>query len=420
MNDKKRIGIISTRLAGTDGVSLETAKWVKVLISLGHDCFFFTGESEWPDEYTFILPEAHFLHPQIRELNIDLFNDFYRADDTSNRVSDLKVYIKANLHKFIEKFKPDLLIAENVLSLPMNVPLGLALTELIVEEDIPTIAHHHDFYWERDRYALSGADDYLRAAFPPTLRQIHHVVINSYARRQLALRTGASSNLIANVMDFDTPPPELDGFTDDLRAELNISPATHILLQPTRVVPRKRIELSIEFAKRIGLECVLVISHKSGDEGTEYERYLEELAHSLEVSMILAGDRFSPQRGSTIDGRKKYSLSDAYRQSDLVTYPSRVEGFGNAFLETIYFKRPIMMGAYEIFRTDIQPKGFKIVGFGEYIDENCIRTAREILLNPESAEAMTSHNFEIGRRHYSYRMLENQLASILRECLGMF
>ena len=45
-----RIGFVSTRLAGTDGVSLEVTKWVAVLRKLGHQCFFFAGELDWPSD----------------------------------------------------------------------------------------------------------------------------------------------------------------------------------------------------------------------------------------------------------------------------------------------------------------------------------------------------------------------------------
>jgi len=418
MEYRRRIGIIATRLAGTDGVSLETAKWVKVLTSLGYDCYYFTGESEWPEDRTYILPEAHFSQPDIKVLKHDLFDDYQRSKETSSEVNRLKEYIKIHIHKFIDKFKPDLLIAENILSIPMNIPLGLALTEVIVEADIPTIAHHHDFSWERDRYAISGAEDYLRAAFPPTLRQIHHVVINSFAQKQLALRTGLSSTLIPNVMEFRDPPPDLDEYSKDMREELGIQPDEHILLQPTRIVPRKRIELSLELARRIDQKCVVLISHQAGDEGKNYETYLREIAQFLGVKVIFGADRFDYIRGVSPDGRKIYSLEDAYLQADLVTYPSRVEGFGNAFLETVYYRRPIIMSTYEIFKTDIQPKGFRIIGFGDYIDNGCINASRQILANPALATEMTDINFTIGQRYYSFNTLEYLLTSLLAECLG--
>ena len=418
MNPGYRIGIISTRLAGTDGVSLETAKWVKVLESLGYECFYFAGESDWPADHTYLLPEAHFEHSEINELNHDLFDDYQRLQKTSSSINRLKLHIKSHLHKFINNFSPDILIAENILSTPMNIPLGLALTEVIVESDLPTIGHHHDFYWERERFSISGAEDYLRAAFPPTLRQIRHVVINSYAQSQLAMRTGINSTLIPNVMEFRRPLPVIDDFSSDLREELGISQDECLLLQPTRIVPRKRIELSLELARRIDKNCVVLISHRSGDEGNAYESHLRKFADLLNVRVIFGGDRFDYYRGQAQNGQKIFSLEDAYLQADLVTYPSRVEGFGNAFLETIYYKRPIVMSTYEIFKTDIQPKGFKVIGFGDFIDNRCIAAAREILSNPQQAKEMTEINFSIGKRNYSFDTLEFLLMPLLNECLG--
>ena len=54
-------------------------------------------------------------------------------------------------------------------------------------------------------------------------------------------------------------------------------------------------------------------------------------------------------------------LDDVYRHADLVTYPSLYEGFGNAFLEAVYFRKPIVVKRYSIFITDIEPKGFQII-----------------------------------------------------------
>jgi len=417
-NRPSRIGFVSTRLAGTDGVSLETVKWSNILTGLGHECFYFAGESDWPEERTCLVPEAHFQHPTIRGLNVDLFDDYIRSPETSQMIQKLRDHLKEHLHEFAHTFHLELLIVENALSLPMNVPLGLALTDLIAETDLPTIAHHHDFAWERERFAISAADDYLRAAFPPTLRSIHHVVINSFAGRQLALRTGASALLIPNVMDFDSPPPEPDEYGHDLRSELGIAPDDYLVLQPTRIVPRKRIEHAIELVRHLDLECTLVISHSSGDEGAAYETYLRDYANLIGVKALFAYDRIDHQRGQTPDGRKIYALADVYQRADLVTYPSTVEGFGNAFLETIYYRRPIVMSTYEIFKTDIQPKGFKVVGFRDFITQDCVRHARDVLRDPDLAAEMADHNYELGRRHYSYRTLEKRLVALVSECLG--
>ena len=419
MNNKSsRIGFVATRLIGTDGVSLETEKWSNILSGMNHECFYFTGESDRPEERTYLVPEAHFKHPEIEALNSDLFDNYVRSSHTSGKIQALRHHIKQHLYQFVRMFDVNLLIVENAFSLPMNVPLGLALTEFIAETSIPTIGHHHDFFWERSRYSVSAADDYLRAAFPPTLPSIQHVVINSFAGRRLALRTGASSMLIPNVMDFDNPPPEPDAYAVEIRSALGIQPDDHFLLQPTRIVPRKRIEHAIELIHRLDCNCVLVITHGSGDEGTAYEKYLRDYADILNVPVIFGSAFVNHRRGQTTNGRKIFSLADAYQQANLVTYPSTIEGFGNAFLETIYFLRPIVISTYEIFKTDIQPKGFQVIGFDDFIEERTIHQAREVLHDPALGEEMAAYNYQIGRRYYSYRTLEYKLAALIQGCLG--
>ncbi len=418
MVQSNHIGFVSTRLAGTDGVSLETAKWINVLNGLGLDCFCFAGESDWPEEISYIVPEAHFEHPAIQKLSRDLFDDYIRSPETTHEVEKLKNYLKDQLYKFIKQFDIALLVVENALAIPMNVPLGLALTEYIAETSIPTIAHHHDFAWERPRYAVNAAEDYLRAAFPPTLKSINHVVINSYAQRMLALRTGTSSTVIPNVMDFESPPPEPDGYETDLRESLGINPDEYYLLQPTRIVPRKRIELAIGLAKRLELPCTVVISHASGDEGSDYADFLHEYINLLDVNVVFAEKIFAGERGRTPDGEKIYSLADAYQPADLVTYPSTIEGFGNAFLEAIFFRKPIVMSTYEIYRIDIKPKGFNVIEFGDFISHDMVFKTRELLLNPQRAEEMCAINYKIARHHYSFTNLERLLVALYSISLG--
>jgi hypothetical protein len=410
-----RIGFVSTRLSGTDGVSLEVEKWERILGQFGHECFYFCGDSDRPAERTHLVPEAHFLHPAIEALTAQLFEHTTRTDSTSRDVQALKDHLKEHLRQFVMTFHIDILIVENALSLPVNIPLGLALTEFIAQSNIPTIAHHHDFSWERKRFALGAAGDYLRAAFPPSLPSIRHVVINSFAARQLALRAGAGSTLIPNVMDFDNPPPPPDEITAQLRPALGVGANEHLLLQPTRVVPRKRIEQAIELTRRLDSNCILVISHASGDEGSHYEAHLRNYAHLMGVRVILAADEFDVRRSLLPDGRQVFALADIFHEADLVTYPSTVEGFGNAFLETIYHRRPIVISTYEIFKTDILPKGFQVIGFDEFIDSATVQRASQLLQNPDQAQAMTEHNFQLGRRYYSFHTLEKHLALLMDE-----
>jgi glycosyltransferase involved in cell wall biosynthesis len=322
------------------------------------------------------------------------------------------------LHKFVRDFDLRLLIVENALSIPMNIPLGLALTEMIAETGIMTLGHHHDFFWERSRFAVGAADDYLRAAFPPTLHSIRHAVINSFGQRQLALRTGASSLLIPNVMDFDSPAPEPDGYADDLRDALGIAPDEYFLLQPTRVVPRKRIERAVELAARLNRPSTLVISHASGDEGSRYMDYLREYIDTMKVRVVFADEQFSRARCRRPDGTKVYSLADAHFPADLVTYPSSIEGFGNAFLEAVYYRKPILMSAYQIYRVDIRPKGFRVIEFEDYITASVVRQVQEVIENPSLANEMAEHNYKVAGGYYSYSNLQTLLGAMINLMVG--
>lgn len=412
------IGFVSTRFAGTDGVSLETIKWTNLLAGMDCESFCFAGESDWPADRSYIVPEAHFAAPEILNQNTDLFGDGIRTRDTSAAVQRIKDHLKDHLYKFIQKFDIHILIAENALSIPMNIPLGLAIAEVIAETGIPTIGHHHDFSWERSRFAVGAAADYLRAAFPPTFPSIHHVVINSFASHQLALRTGvASITLIPNVMDFEHPPQK-DDYANEVRKVLDIAADEVFLLQPTRIVPRKRIEQAIYLTRRLGLKAVLVITHSAGDEGLDYKRFLEDYAHALNVRVIFADKYFDSQRRLDEQGNKIYSLADAYQSADIVTYPSTVEGFGNAFLETIYYQRPIVMSTYEIFKTDIEPKGFQVISFDEFVTDKTVESVRQLLQNPKMIQKMVKENYELGRKYYSYHQLMEQLKPLIHSMIG--
>lgn len=164
---------------------------------------------------------------------------------------------------------------------------------------------------------------------------------------------------------------------------------------------------------------MLLVSHASGDEGTAYERHLRGYAELLGARVIFASEILAPVRARLPDGRQVFSLADAYQQSALVTYPSTVEGFGNAFIETLYYRRPIVMSSYEIFRTDIKPKGFRVIEFEDFITDETVERARQVLDDPDLAAEMTDHNYELGRRYYSFHTLERRLTTMIQDTLGM-
>jgi mannosylglucosylglycerate synthase len=417
-----QIGFVSTRFAGTDGVSLETLKWASVLEHLGHSCCYFSGQSDFPPAQSRVVPEAFWEHPQVALVQRVAFEETQRPPEISQLIRDLQQTLKAQLYAFVRDFAVDLLIVENALAIPMHIPLGAALTEFISETNFPTIAHHHDFFWERKRFLTGCVWDYLNMCFPPQLPSIRHVVINSSGAHQLGLRGGLSSLLVPNVMHFERPPSLPDAYAATLRNDLGVAPDEHLVLQPTRIVQRKGIEHAIELLHRLrrsGVACRLVISHAGGDEGDSYVQRVCNYAELLEVPLALVGDRIKPERSLTRDGRKNYTLDDVYRQTDLVTYPSTIEGFGNAFLEAVYFQRPLVVNHYSIYTYDIKPKGFKAVEFDGFITDDTVAEVRNLLLHPEQAQPIVLHNYELGKRHYSYGVLRRSLEQLIVDVFGV-
>jgi glycosyltransferase involved in cell wall biosynthesis len=412
------IGFISFRFAGTDGVSLETSKWAEVLEEMGHTCYYFAGESDRPVERSIVVPEAHFRHPEIKQYYYRFFSSNVREGGDTRWIHKVREHLRDHLLQFIRKFDIHLLIPQNILSFPLNISLSMALTEVIAETCIPTIAHHHDFTWERKALLVNSIQDYISMAVPPNLPSIQHVVINTAASHQLARRTGVSSVIIPNVMNYEVPAPEPDEYSADLREALELDPDEYLILQPTRVVQRKGIEHAIELVSRLGLKARLVISHSSGDDGYEYEKRVGNYAELMGVRAMFSSEIFDEKRGTTEDGRKVYSLWDAYPHADLVTYPSMVEGFGNAFLEALYFQKPIVVNNYAIYATDIRPKGFRVIEFDDYITDKTVEAARKALTESDYTAQMCAHNYKLASEFFSYTVLRNGLRVLLNNAFG--
>jgi glycosyltransferase involved in cell wall biosynthesis len=322
--------------------------------------------------------------------------------------------LKEKLYEAIEHFDINLIIVENALTIPMNIPLGAALVEVVIESGTDCIAHHHDFVWERDRYLVNAVEDYLHAAFPPRVPQIHHVVINSLAGEEFSRRTGLSWRVIPNVMDFATPPQPPDEYAADFRASLGLADNDILVLQPTRVVRRKGIEHTVELVRRLNDPRVrLVITHGEEDEDGDYPRRIREYAQLLDVRVIFAAARISDVRGTTRDGRKVYAIWDVYPHADLVAYPSTYEGFGNAFLEAAYYRKPLLCNRYTIYRTDIEPCGFQAITMDGFLTGDVVERVRHLLSDQASRQAMVDGNYEAARRFFSYERVERELRAIL-------
>jgi glycosyltransferase involved in cell wall biosynthesis len=239
------------------------------------------------------------------------------------------------------------------------------------------------------------------------------VTINSIAKARLNARRGISSIVIPNVLDFSTQQPQFDDFNRDLRTDLGLKKDELLILQPTRVIQRKGIEMSIDIVKRLeGDNPHLFITHRADDEGLSYWQWLKREASVMSVDVQLIDHVIGAQRGK-INDHKIYSLWDAYLNADLITYPSLYEGFGNALLESIYTRKLTIINRYPVYNADIKPLGFEFIELDGFVSENSIRQARELLSSPDQVKEITDKNYQLAQEYFSLEVLEKNLKELI-------
>jgi mannosylglucosylglycerate synthase len=410
-----RIGIVATRLAGVDGVTFETTKWELALRRLGHEVHLCAGETDALRSNARLIPPMHFAHPPAARVSTAAFDPASDARAVRLEVDRLAGQLVPVLGGWVTSHRVDMLVVENAWAIPMQLPLGIALRRVVEETGIPAIGHHHDYWWERERFASCVVPDLLHEAFPPDLPTIRHVSINSLAATGLRLRRGIASTVIPNVFDFEQPRPRPHpAVRRRLRSELGMSEEGLLVAQPTRVVPRKGIELAIELLARLGdPQAVLLITSPAGDEGLDYLVRLERRAERAGVRLRYAADRFEPDMDGELNG-PAHTLHEAYLAADLITYPSLYEGFGNALIEALFYGVPVVVNRYPVYDADIRPRGVRLIEIQGAITDDTVAEVRALLADPGRRREDARHNFEVGRRHFSYRVLRSHLRRLIK------
>lgn len=413
-----KIGFVATRLAGVDGVSLEAAKLVQVLEEAGHECFYIAGQLDDDGRAGWQVPSMHFYDPVARQIHDEVFRNPNPQPKTFRRIYTLADTIRVELEAFVEEFGIDMLIPQNASTIPMNIPLGIAIADLVRRTRIKTLCHHHDFYWERDRFINNGIEDVLRQAFPPNLAPIHHLTINTPMKRRLYQFRGIESTYLPNVFDFANPPPPPDDYALSFRREMGLSDDDLIVLQPTRIIRRKAIEKAFELVRRLNDDrLVLVVTGYDGDEPGGYGEWLREEAERSGIRYMFIGDRVGALRGEK-DGKRVFTLWDIYSHAHFVTYPSVYEGFGNALIETLYFRKPLFVHTYPPYLSDIKPAGVRAVEFTHDITADVLDQVRRIIDDPGLRDEMTEHNYQVGLKHFSFDVLRETMQRVMEGMYG--
>jgi len=415
-----KVAFIATRISGLDGVSLEIDNWGKVFSRMGHKTLFVAGQL---DREGVLLPELHFQNPEVAKLYRWIVESKRSFEKVEVKVFEMAGRIEGLLRRSLGNgVLPDLLVVSNVFSLPMHFPFAVGLARFIEEYKIPTIARHHDFWWERERFLNSKCFNFFKRWFPPDLPYVKHVTINSIAQRELFERTGIKSELVWDSFDFSSDI-KLDKYASHFRDDFGINPGDIVFLQATRIVPRKRLEIAIELVRRLNNpRIVLVFAGHSGDEGYLYLKKVKQLAYKAPIRCKFIG-RFVNSRRRVVDlktnnhskRRRVYTLWDCYLNSDFVVYPTEKEGFGNQFVESVFFKKPLILTPYPVYKKDIKPLGFKAIEIDDKLKADSVKKVEDLLNNKYEVERIVSENFKLGKKYLSYDWVESKIRKILKD-----
>jgi glycosyltransferase involved in cell wall biosynthesis len=433
--------------AGTDGVSLEIAKRQASLQTMGHKVAICSAY-DWAD---FAIPALEFDSEEVMLMMRNLFRsglmDFASEAELKSAFNVSLLKLRQELSQVITNFKPDILFAHNMLSLPVHPVATVALTDLLRETRVPCAAIHHDVLSE-GAYKFTPTCDFARSIlkgyFPPVLPNLRHWTINS--RNQMALKNkGIQAEVIHDTMDFDQKldVAEQARIRANLRGKYDVKPNDIVLFAGARIVPNKQTELAghlTEVLQRLHPEMVgkrlytgevfsdlsrvvLVLAGRPERAFIDYQKKVFDLFDTLEIVWKYVGGDARPYRS---EDEGLYALyPDFYAMADFVLYPTGWEGFGNQLLQAFASGLPVAVFEYPVFKEDIAPTGVKVVSLGDKLVpkrdhiglvqipvEVLTRAAREImaiLTCPEKLLAITDHNIMVGKRCFSFDVLRAHL-----------
>lgn len=338
---RRRAAIVSYRLGMADGVSVTAAQWAVALRRLGMSVRTVAGAGH-PDV---LLPGLALdaTHPPTRRELAAVLGDI------------------------------DVVIVDNVCSLPMNRPVGEAVADYLAGR--PAVLRHHDLPWEREHYA--NVTDW-----PPRDPAWRHVTINELARRSLAARGIAATTVYHGFAD--RPHPE---HRDPLRRLLRIGHET-LVLQPTRAIARKRVEVGLALTAALGGAYWLTGPAEDG-----FQHRLDALLHA---SPVRVRHRLPAGVG----------MASAYAACDAVVLPSSWEGFGLPLIESALHRRPIAVGDFPV-AAELARYGFR------WFRTDDAEPLRAWLAAPDPG--LLDHNETIARHHFGIDALSRRLALLLSD-----
>jgi len=336
----RRAAILSYRLGMADGVSVTAAQWATALRLLGRSVTTVAGAGRAD-----VILEG-------------LAIDAARPPSRDRLAAALD--------------GADLVVVDNVCSLPMNPRVGEAVAEHLAGR--PAVLRHHDLPWEREQYAGF-------TSWPPDDPQWRHVTINEQARRALWQRRGIVATTVHHGFD-ERPCPWRRA---QVRAALDVHGGP-LVLQPTRAIARKNVHVGLALAAALGGTFWLTGPAEDGFAGE-----LDRLVRAAGV----------PVRRGMPAG---VSMPAAYAACDAVVLPSSWEGFGLPLIESALHRRPIAVGDFPVAR-ELAAFGFR---WFSPADPGPLQVW---LADPDPA--LLDGNEEVARRHFGLDALVRRLDLLL-------
>ena len=267
------------------------------------------------------------------------------------------------IHKILKDWSHelDVVLAHNVLHMPFNLPLTLALQRLADSANGPAMvswAHDSPYFEPSPRKYLKKSPWTILCEPHPN---IHYVTISGYRMRLFKKYCGdVPWHVIRNGID----PVRffyLDPKSVKLSEELDLFSRDLVVVQPARITPRKNLELSIHIIrgiKRLGYNVLFILTgpydlHE--ERAVSYYRRLRYWINELGLKdniAVLAEYRFRDRTRLVPD---RIFIRDLYLMADILLMTSKDEGFGLPLLEAGMIKLPIAC-------SDIGP--FREVGEG--------------------------------------------------------
>lgn len=336
----QRVAIVSYRLGMADGVSVTAGQWAAGFRRIGMRVRLVAGDGR-PDVL-------------VPGLGLDA------AQPPSRRSLDAALQ------------DADVVVVDNVCSLPMNRAAGEALAEYL--RGRPAVLRHHDLPWERERYASV-------TAWPPDDPSWRHVTVNELARRSLAERRGITATTVYHGFDEAPRPEERDA----LRARLGVG-AGPLVLQPTRAIARKNVHVGLALAESLGGTFWIT--------GPAEDGFADELTRLLRRARVPVRRRLPACT----------DMAAAYAACDAVVLPSSWEGFGLPLIESALHRKPLAVGDF--------PVAEELAAFGfRWFPADDPEPLRAWLADPDPS--LLDHNEAVARAHFGLDALARRLEQLL-------